>query len=98
MDLSIYRIVQEAVTNAVKHAEATRVQCTIHYHLESLEIDISDNGRGSSRSAASLSSRGTGHGIVGMRERVGLFGGRFDAGQVPGGGFRVHAVLPLAGD
>src|SRR2546426_8192204 len=89
-DLSAYRIVQEALTNARKHAGEARATVTVRYGTEALEIEVADDGSGSGN------GDGGGHGLVGMRERVALFGGELHAGPQPGGGFRVHARLPLA--
>jgi signal transduction histidine kinase len=88
-DLSAYRIVQEALTNARKHAGRARASVTLRYSNEALELEITDDGSGSGN------GHGGGHGLVGMRERVGLFGGELHAGPQPGGGFRVRARLPL---
>lgn len=98
VDLTAYRIVQEALTNALKHAgpASARVPVTarvrITYAREALELDVSDNGRG----AGGGSAQGhTQRGIIGMRERVAMFGGEFSAGANAAGGFRVHARLPI---
>ena len=91
--LSAYRIVQEALTNALKHAGDARAEVSIRYGADSLELEIVDDGGGGA--AASRAARG-GHGLVGMRERVALYGGRFDASRRPGGGFAVRAKLPIA--
>jgi signal transduction histidine kinase len=88
-DLSAYRIVQEALTNARKHAGDARATVTIRYRDRELEVEVADDGRGSGN------GDGGGHGLVGMRERVALFGGELDAGPQTGGGFRVRARLPL---
>jgi len=88
-DLSAYRIVQEALTNARKHAGEARAAVTLRYAAEALEIEVLDNGTGST------TVHSGGHGLVGMRERVALFGGELDAALQPAGGFRVHARLPL---
>ena len=88
--LSAYRIVQEALTNALKHAGDANAQVSIRYGADSLELEILDDGR----SGAALGNGG--HGLVGMRERVALYGGRFDASRRPGGGFAVRAKLPIA--
>ncbi|MFC0555773.1 sensor histidine kinase [Planotetraspora thailandica] len=90
LDLSAYRIVQEALTNAVKHAGPAEVRIRIAYQGDALELEVADDGRGA---ACELS---TGNGLIGMRERAELFGGSLDAGPLPGGGFRVQARLPLA--
>ena len=81
---------QEALTNARKHAGDASAAVTVRYGPEALEVEIVDDGSGSGDG-----DRG-GHGLVGMRERVALFGGDLHAGPQPGGGFRVHARLPLA--
>lgn len=89
IDLTAYRIVQESLTNALKHAGDAHVTVTLGYTPTELAITVVDDGRG--RAAVN----GTGHGLVGMRERVSLFGGRLDVGPRGEGGFAVHAVLPL---
>jgi signal transduction histidine kinase len=88
IDLSAFRIIQEAVTNVIRHAGTSQCQVSIGQQDGYLSIDITDSGRG--RGAA-----GTGHGITGMRERAALLGGDFSAGPRPGGGWRVAARLPL---
>jgi signal transduction histidine kinase len=90
VDLSAYRIVQEALTNTLRHAGASRADVTIRADSEMLELEILDDGRG-----GALDGDGAGRGIAGMRERTAMLGGTLDAGPVPGGGFRVHARLPL---
>jgi signal transduction histidine kinase len=90
IDLSAYRIVQEALTNALKHAGAARASVSVRYGRDSLELEIADDGGGSVSNAP-----GGGQGLVGMRERVALYGGRFQANRSPGGGFVVKAALPL---
>ena len=91
IELSAYRIVQEALTNALKHAGEAHAAVRIRYGDDSLELEIVDDGtKDGSRAAAG------GHGLVGMRERVALYGGRFDASPNPGGGFVVRAKLPIA--
>ena len=89
LDLSAYRIVQEALTNTLKHAGPARACVTVSYHPDALDLEVVDDGRGSSNGHAG------GHGLVGMRERAALFNGRLDAGKRPDGGYRVHAHLPL---
>ncbi len=94
VDVSAYRIVQEALTNVVRHAGAAKVDVAIRYRADELEIEINDDGGGRYRDPAMASAGGTqGHGLVGMRERVALFGGRLAAGPM-GGGFRVVARFP----
>jgi len=90
IDLSAYRIVQEALTNALKHAGEAKASVNIRYGGDSLELEVTDDGAGTAEPVAS-----SGHGLVGMRERVALYGGRLDAGQRPGGGFAVHVLLPI---
>ena len=92
LDLSAYRIVQEALTNALKHAGPARARVAISYLADKLELDIVDDGQGSGDDGHVA---GGGRGLVGMRERVSLFGGGLDVGPAPEGGFRVHASLPL---
>ncbi|MBQ1013489.1 sensor histidine kinase [Micromonospora sp. M51] len=87
--LSVYRIVQESITNTVKHAEATTVDVTITYAGDAVTVEVVDDGVG-----AAASRRG--HGVAGMRERATAAGGSLDAGPRPeGGGFRVAARLPV---
>jgi signal transduction histidine kinase len=90
VDLSAYRIVQEALTNALKHAgPGARAEVRLHTDSRGVDIEVLDNGRG----VTILT--GSGHGIVGMRERALLLGGRLDVGPRAGGGFHVVAHLPL---
>jgi signal transduction histidine kinase len=91
VDLSAYRIVQEALTNTLRHARATRADVTVRYLSDMLELDVLDDGRG----GAPATQDGGRHGIVGMRERAAMLGGTLDAGSIPSGGYRVHARLPL---
>lgn len=90
VDLSAYRIVQEALTNTLRHAHATRASVTIREVGGALELDVSDDGTGSAGLAG-----GGGRGLAGMRERAAMLGGTLDAGPLPDGGFRVRARLPL---
>jgi signal transduction histidine kinase len=90
IELSAYRIVQEALTNALKHAAEASATVAVRYGVDSLELEIVDDGAGTSMPVAS-----GGHGLVGMRERVALYGGRLDAGRRPGGGFAVRVLLPI---
>jgi signal transduction histidine kinase len=92
VDLSAYRIVQEALTNVVKHAHATSAEVKVRYRPDALELAILDDGRG-----AVASADGAGHGLIGMRERVALYGGKLDTGRRDGGGYSVRARLPLGG-
>jgi signal transduction histidine kinase len=93
VDLTAYRIVQEALTNMVKHAAPARGTVTVAYGEEDISIEVADDG---SRTTTGASTAG--HGLIGMRERVALYGGEFSAGPLPGRGFRVRAVIPLNGD
>jgi len=90
IELSAYRIVQEALTNALKYAGEARATVQIHYGANSLELEITDDGAGGPVRASS-----GGHGLVGMRERVALYGGHLDANRDPSGGFVVRATLPI---
>ena len=92
IDLSAYRIVQEGLTNALKHARATDANVTLRYLPEELEIEVRDNGQGSS------TTDGLGHGLVGVRERVKIYGGEMTAGAASGGGFVLSTRLPLERD
>lgn len=89
LDLTAYRIVQEALTNTLKHSGATATTVRMAYTPSSLHVDVSDDG------AHTPTDDGTGHGLVGITERVSLFGGTVTTGRVAGGGWRVHAELPL---
>ena len=93
VDLSAYRIVQEALTNALKHAGPGARARDRPLRRDELDIEIADDGAG----AATATGAGGGHGLVGMRERVALFGGDLAAGRRRGGGYAVRARLPLAG-
>jgi len=97
VDLSAYRIVQEALTNVVKHAGPAQAQVTIGYRDQELTVEVIDDG-GGAVPPASYGRMGTGHGLIGMRERVAAFNGDLQVGSRPGGGFRVAARLPLATD
>lgn len=89
IDLSAYRIVQEALTNALKHAGPARARVTVRYTRESVALEIVDDGRGENGRA------GSGHGLVGMRERVAVFGGMLEAGTRTDGGWALRAQFPL---
>jgi signal transduction histidine kinase len=90
VDLSAYRIVQEALTNTLRHTRATAAEVTLRYDAEAVEIDVVDDGRGPATRASA-----SGFGLVGMRERVAVLGGTLEAGPTAHGGYRVHARLPL---
>src|SRR6185312_8109017 len=91
LDLAVYRIIQEALTNARRHAgPSAAVHIRAAADDRNISIEVTDDG-GSARS----SPENGGHGLLGMRERVALYGGRFDAAALAGGGFRVRADLPI---
>jgi signal transduction histidine kinase len=89
IDTTAYRIVQEALTNAVKHARASKAEVVVRYVDGSVELTISDDGQGGGDGS------GSGHGLVGMRERVSVYGGALEAGPQASGGFRLRATLPV---
>ncbi|WP_338058152.1 sensor histidine kinase [Streptomyces cavernae] len=92
VELAAYRIVQEALTNARRHAPGAAVDVELHYTGDSLHLRIRDNGPGPDRGAPGPG--GLGHGLLGMRERATTVGGRLRSGPAPGGGFLVEATLP----
>jgi signal transduction histidine kinase len=92
LDLSAYRIVQEGLTNVLKHADATRADVKVVHARNELRLEVRDDGRGGS------GGTGLGHGLVGVRERVKLYGGDVSAGALNGGGFVLSARLPLHRD
>ena len=94
LSLSVYRIVQEGLTNVLRHASATRAWVHVRESDGAIAVEVTDDGRERRDPAA---TRGTGRGLIGMRERAALFGGTVDAGRHDGGGFRVVATLPLRG-
>lgn len=91
VELSAYRIVQEAITNVLKHANASRVEVVLDYQPDTIGVTISDNGSG----LQDMPNASTGHGLIGMRERVQVHGGEMGTGSSSLGGFTVHAKLPL---
>ena len=93
LDLAAYRVIQEAVTNVIKHAATDRCTVTVDYGADSLTVEIADVGTGAAVTGDGCVAAG--HGIAGMRERVGMYRGEFRAGPQPGGGFRVTACFPL---
>jgi signal transduction histidine kinase len=98
IDLSAYRIVQEALTNAVKHGGPGRAVVLVRYGDRHLELRVWDKGRPEKRNGSPSQGRSRaapGRGLLGMQERVGLFGGELSAGPAPDGGFTVHARLPI---
>jgi signal transduction histidine kinase len=96
VDLCAYRVVQEALTNVMKHANATRVTVAVRYSATEIAVEVDDDGRGLSGDPATRSNEG--HGLIGMRERVALDGGELDIGPRAGGGFHVAARFPLGSD
>jgi signal transduction histidine kinase len=87
LDLAAFRIVQEAVTNVIRHADTAHAAVRLSYGEDALEVEVCDEGRGGT-------ANGHGNGLAGMAERAAALGGTLDAGPRPGGGFRVHARLP----
>jgi len=92
VDLSAYRIVQEGLTNALKHARASDADVIVRYRPDELEIEVRDNGQGYA------TSDGQGHGLVGVRERVKIYGGEMSAGASDEGGFVLSTRLPVGGE
>ena len=90
IDISAYRIVQEGLTNALKHAHANHADVTVRYRPDEVEIEVRDNGEGVAK------TDGLGHGLVGVRERVKIYGGEMSAGTAPEGGFVLNTRLPVA--
>jgi signal transduction histidine kinase len=93
VDLAAYRIIQESLTNTIRHAGPATAAVALGYASNELHIDVTDTGRGQ----AVIAGNGDGHGLAGMRERAAAVGGTVEAGPGPAGGFRVAARLPLAG-
>ena len=91
VDLSAYRIVQEGLTNSLKHANASRADVTVRYAPDAVQLEIRDDGAGAG------TTDGLGHGLVGVRERVKIYGGEMKAGTAPEGGFVLSARLPVEG-
>jgi len=89
VDVSAYRIVQEALTNALKHAGPARARVTVSYGLDAVDLAIVDDGPGDG------TANGTGYGLAGMRERVAIYGGRLESGARPEGGYALRVRLPL---
>jgi signal transduction histidine kinase len=89
VEVSAYRIVQEALTNTLKHAGPARAAVTVHYQPREIELEIVDDG------SSGGGEKGGGHGLIGMRERVAVYGGELRVGPRPDGGYAVRATLPL---
>jgi signal transduction histidine kinase len=92
IDLSAYRIVQEGLTNALKHSRATEADVTVRYATDQVELEVRDNGIGTA------TGDGLGHGLVGIRERVKIYGGEMTAGTATGGGWALNTRLPITGE
>jgi len=90
LDLAAYRVIQEALTNTIKHAGAAQADVTIRYAPDAVELEVADDGHGEGKALPA-----GGHGLVGMRERVFMYGGELETGARAGGGYAVHARLPL---
>jgi signal transduction histidine kinase len=97
MDLAAYRIVQEALTNTVKHGGKATARVNVRYSDDNLEIEVIDDGRGAAAPLLATEASG-GHGLIGMKERVALYGGELQTGPILPGGYRVFARLPLEPD
>ena len=89
-DLAAYRVAQEALTNVIKHAEGARTKVRIEYRAHDLIIDVSNVAGVSGPSVG-----GSGRGLIGLRERIAIYGGSLEAGPRPGGGWRLRATIPL---
>jgi signal transduction histidine kinase len=94
LDLSAFRIVQEALTNTLRHAGPARAEVTVRYEDGLVTLEIADTGHGPD--GGPITGRGTGHGLVGMRERAAMLGGELEAARADSGGFTVRARLPAA--
>jgi len=97
VDLAVYRVVQESLTNVLKHGGPV-AHVRVARQEDRVEVEVTDDGRPDRQAGRGSAGSEGGHGLLGMRERVALFGGSFDAAPRPGGGFRVHASLPVAGE
>jgi signal transduction histidine kinase len=97
IELVVYRIVQEALTNTMQHAGPARAEVALHFDEDAISLSVVDDGRGAAANGGGPAGRdgGPGHGLAGMRERVALYGGEVTAGPQLGGGFRVWVEIPL---
>jgi signal transduction histidine kinase len=93
-DLAAYRVVQEALTNVVKHAAGARVRVSVEHGPDAVRVEVSDSG-GTAAAPAAPAGPGGGRGLLGLKERLAVYGGVLDAGTRPAGGFRVRAVIPV---
>jgi signal transduction histidine kinase len=91
VDVSAYRIVQEALTNALKHAGPASARVSVRYRASDVEVEVVDDGRG----AVARAANGPGHGLLGMRERVAVYGGELETGNEASGGYAVRVRLPV---
>jgi signal transduction histidine kinase len=89
IELTAYRVVQEGLTNTIRHADARHAEVHVRYCGDQLQVDVRDDGRGGP------STDSGGHGLAGMRERVAAYEGELEAGPCPDGGYRVRALLPV---
>ncbi|MFJ6164669.1 sensor histidine kinase [Micromonospora orduensis] len=94
VDLAAYRVVQEALTNVLRHAGVARAEVAVAYRPDEVTVEVTDRGAGAVRAGLDPADDESGHGLAGMRERVTALGGRLTAGPRPDGGFRVYAHLP----
>ena len=90
VELNAYRVIQEGLTNALKHAGGSAVHVVLRYQPDGLDVEVCDDGTGAGHGPGNL------RGLSGLRERVAVFGGRFEAGRDPRGGWKVHAYFPTA--
>jgi signal transduction histidine kinase len=97
LDLAAYRVIQEAVTNVIKHAATDRCRVTVVCQEDTLALEVTDDGSGGAATGGGSEAPFAGNGIIGMRERAAMYGGEVQAGPLPGRGFRVIARFPLAG-
>jgi signal transduction histidine kinase len=88
--LSAYRVIQEGLTNVIKHAHASRVRVAVRYRESAVELDVVDNGTNNSTSSTAV-----GHGLIGLRERVALLDGTLETRRLPTGGFELNVSLPV---
>jgi signal transduction histidine kinase len=96
LDLAAYRVVQEALTNVLKHAGKPRTTVRLYYRESELMVEVADAGRPIPAAGPAISTvPGSGRGLLGLRERLALYGGELDAGPRPGGGWLVRARLPV---
>jgi signal transduction histidine kinase len=95
IDVSAYRVVQEALMNTIKYAPSARARVQVRYGDAGVEVDVSDDGAGAQPAAGGADSLSGGQGLLGMRERVTLYGGDFESGPGDAGGFHVRARFPL---